>query len=147
MRRAPGSRHAPQFNAGPLEGSLRAAGIAYVHLAELGGRRNTTPGSPNGAWTNASFRGYADHMATPEFERGIGRLLDPAAGGPTACMCAEAVWWQCHRRLIADALVARGHDVRHIMPDGRLDPHELMPAAVVDGTRVTYPPRQPSLGI
>ena len=147
MRRAPGSRHVPQFNADALAAAMGAAGIAYLHIPELGGWRKTVPGSPNGAWTNTSFRGYADHMATPEFERGIDRLMDAAAAGPTALMCAEGMWWQCHRRLVADALVARGHEVHHIMPDGRLEPHELMPAAVVDGARVTYPPPQQSLGI
>lgn len=147
VRRAPGSRHAPQFNGEALAGSLRAAGIRYVHLPELGGWRSTSQGSPNGAWTNKSFRGYADHMATPEFERGIERLAEAAASGPTACMCAEGLWWKCHRRLLADALHARGHEVRHILPDGRVEPHELMAEAVVDGTTVTYPPRQPSLGI
>ncbi|MGH2689050.1 MAG: DUF488 family protein [Actinomycetota bacterium] len=147
VRRAPGSRHAPQFNADALAAAMRAVGIAYLHLPELGGWRKTVPGSPNGAWTNASFRGYADHMATPEFERGIGRVVAAAAAGPTACMCAEGVWWQCHRRLLADALLARGHAVRHILPDGRVEDHALMPAAVVDGTTVTYPPQQQSLGI
>jgi uncharacterized protein (DUF488 family) len=126
---------------------MAQAGIAYLHIPELGGWRKTVSGSPNGAWTNTSFRAYADHMATPEFERGIERLLAAAAGGPTACMCAEGVWWRCHRRLLADALLARGHAVRHILPDGRVEDHELMPAAVLDGSRVTYPPPQQSLGL
>src|SRR5436305_1964280 len=106
VRRAPGSRHAPQFNGDALAVSMRAAGIGYVHLPELGGWRKTRADSPNGGWANRSFRGYADHMETSEFERGMDRLLATAAAGPVACMCAEGLWWRCHRRLLSDALAA-----------------------------------------
>jgi uncharacterized protein (DUF488 family) len=147
VRRAPGSRHAPQFSGDALAASLGARGIRYVHLPELGGWRKTRPDSPNGAWTNRSFRGYADHMATLEFERGMDLLLSAAAPGPTACMCAEGLWWRCHRRLLSDALVARGHGIVHILPDGRLAPHVLTAGAVVSGSQVTYPPQQRTLGI
>lgn len=147
VRRAPGSRHSPQFNGGALAASLSACGIGYVHLPELGGWRKARADSPNEAWTNRSFRGYADHMGTAEFERGMDRLLTAAAGGPTACMCAEGLWWRCHRRLLSDALVARGHGVVHILPDGRHEPHALTPGAAVAGSYITYPSQQQSLGI
>jgi uncharacterized protein (DUF488 family) len=147
VRRAPGSRHAPQFNGDALAASLGARGIRYVHVPELGGWRTTRPDSPNGTWTNRSFRGYADHMATPEFERGMDRLLSATAPGPTACMCAEGLWWRCHRRLLSDALIARGHGVVHILPDGRHEPHSLTAGAVAAGSHVSYPPQQQTLGI
>ena len=152
VRLAPGSRHSPQFNGDSLAASLRVAGIGYVHLPELGGWRTARKDSPNGGWTNRSFQGYADHMATPEFERGMERLLAaaaalPAEPGSVACMCAEGLWWRCHRRLLSDALVARGHHVVHILPDGRSEPHSLTPGAVAEGPHLTYPPQQPTLGI
>jgi uncharacterized protein (DUF488 family) len=147
VRRAPGSRHAPQFNGDALAASLRAAGIGYVHIPELGGWRKARTDSPNGAWTNRSFRAYADHMATPEFERGMERLLGAAAAGPVACVCAEGLWWRCHRRLLSDALVARGHEVVHILPDGHRELHSLTAGAVAEGPHLVYPPQQPSLGI
>jgi uncharacterized protein (DUF488 family) len=147
VRRAPGSRHAPQFNAGALAASLERNAIAYVHIRELGGWRKTGAGSPNGAWTNRAFRGYADHMASQEFEDGLARLLAASRDGPTACMCAESLWWRCHRRLLADALVVRGHTVMHILPDGHAQDHALTPGAQVDGVAITYPPPQASLGI
>lgn len=147
VRRAPGSRHAPQFNGDALAVLLRASGIGYVHVPELGGWRKVRADSPNGGWANRSFRAYADHMATPEFERGMERLLAAAAAGPVACMCAEGMWWRCHRRLLSDALVVRGHEVVHILPDGRREPHSLTTGAVAQGWRLTYSPQQPSLGI
>jgi len=140
VRTVPRSRHNPQFNRESLAESLPARGIAYVHLPALGGLRRARADSPNGAWRNASFRGYADYMQTMEFERGLEELLAIARRSPTAVMCAEAVPWRCHRSLIADALVARGIEVRHIAGERRAEPHRLTPFARVDGIRVTYPP-------
>jgi uncharacterized protein (DUF488 family) len=149
VRRFPGSRRHPHFGAEPLERALAQAGIRYVHEPDLGGRRTASAASPNTAWRSASFRAYADYMATPAFRAALDRLLAHAAAGPTAIMCAEAVPWRCHRQLIADVLVARGHEVRHITTAARAEPHRLNPSAVVsvDGT-VTYPgsaPEQESL--
>jgi uncharacterized protein (DUF488 family) len=111
VRRFPGSRRHPQFGQDALAASLRAAGISYVHFPELGGRRSARKDSPNTAWRNAAFRGYADYMMTTEFHSGIERLLSMADRNRVAVMCAEAVWWQCHRSLIADFLKASGHEV------------------------------------
>jgi uncharacterized protein (DUF488 family) len=142
VRRFPGSRRHPQFGREALAEGLAARGIAYVHLEELGGRRSVVPGSPNGGWENAAFQGYADHMATAGFAAGHDALRVLAADAAAAVMCAEALWWQCHRRLIADALVVGGWAVDHIGPDGRLAAHELTPFAVVDEGRITYPAPQ-----
>jgi uncharacterized protein (DUF488 family) len=103
------------------------------------------PGSPNGGWENAAFRAYADHMATPAFAAGVAELEALAAARPTAVMCAEAPWWRCHRRLLSDALVVRGHSVRHIGPDGGLTDHALTDFAVVQDGAITYPPAQTEL--
>ena len=116
VRSLPGSKRYPQFNKEALADSLGKTGIQYEHFPELGGRRKAKPESKNTAWRNASFRGYADYMETEEFRKGVERLLDLAAdAGPTAIMCAEAVWWRCHRSLISDYLKARGIEVLHIM--------------------------------
>lgn len=141
VRAFPMSRRLPHFNREALAGSLRQHDIDYRHLPALGGRRRPRPDSVNGGWQHASFRGYADYMATAEFQAGLEELLRYAGAGPgrTAVMCAEAVWWSCHRRLIADALVARAVPVFHIMTSDRAEPHELTPFAVVHGTGVTYP--------
>jgi uncharacterized protein (DUF488 family) len=140
VRTYPMSRRLPHFNREPFAAALRQQGIDYRHLPALGGRRRPRPDSINGAWQHESFRGYADHMATPEFARGLEELLQYAANAPTAMMCAEAVWWRCHRRLIADALVAGGVPVLHIMSSVRASPHELTPFAVVrDDASVVYP--------
>ena len=139
VRRMPGSRRLPHWSADRLAVDLPAAGIAYVHVGELGGRRPAAPGSLNDGWRVAAFRGYADHMASEEFAAGLARLEARAAERTTAVMCAEALWWRCHRRLVADALVARGWRVLHIGADGRLSEHELTPFARVDGERLTYP--------
>jgi len=140
VRTIPRSRANPQYEGPALERSLAAAGIRYVHLPRLGGLRHARKDSPNGAWRNASFRGYADHMATPEFEEGLVQLRAVAREGPVAVMCAEAVPWRCHRSLLADALLARGVVVEHIVGRGRTRPHRLTPFARLEGRRVTYPP-------
>jgi len=146
VRRFPGSRRHPQFGADALAAGLAARGIGYAHLEALGGRRSAAPGSPNGGWENAAFRGYADHMATASFAGGLGELEALAAAEPTAVMCAEALWWQCHRRLVADALLARGWAVDHIGADGGIVAHELTPFAVVADGRLAYPAAQLRLG-
>jgi uncharacterized protein (DUF488 family) len=142
VRTIPRSRRNPQFGTDALARALPQAGIAYAHLARLGGLRRPRQDSPNGAWRNASFRGYADYMQTGEFEEGLVELRALARSGPVAVMCAEAVPWRCHRSLIADALFARGVVVEHIVGKGRTRPHRLTAFAVVDGRRVTYPPEQ-----
>jgi uncharacterized protein (DUF488 family) len=139
VRCFPGSRRHPQFNREALAGALAPHGIAYAHLEALGGRRSVAPGSPNGGWENAAFQGYADHMTSRAFAAGLAELEALAAAAPTAVMCAEALWWQCHRRLVADALLARGWAVDHIAPDGAVATHELTPFATVAEGRVTYP--------
>jgi uncharacterized protein (DUF488 family) len=139
IRTIPRSRRNPQFAQEALVRSLPAAGIGYVHLARLGGLRHARKGSSNGAWRNASFRGYADHMQTGEFEEGLVELRTLARDGPVAVMCAEAVPWRCHRSLLADALFARGVVVEHIVGKGRTRPHRLTPFAVRQGRRVVYP--------
>jgi uncharacterized protein (DUF488 family) len=129
VRRYPGSRRHPQFGQDSLHHSLESAGIEYVHLEELGGHRKPRPDSRNTAWRNDSFRGYADYMETEEFKAGIQRLLDIAKRKPTAIMCAEAVWWRCHRGLIADYLKSHGIDVWHIMNQGKCELHPYTPVA------------------
>jgi uncharacterized protein (DUF488 family) len=147
VRIHPGSRRLPQFNQADLDEALAAESIRYVHFPGLGGRRRPQPGTPNTGWETEAFRGYADHMGTPEFQDGIEGLLALAAERVTVVMCAEALWWRCHRRLLSDALVVRGRSVRHVGADGRLTEHKLTPFAVVDGTRLTYPPAQQSLNV
>jgi len=135
VRSLPGSKRYPQFNKEALSASLHKVGIRYEHFLELGGRRKAPPNSRNIAWRNASFRGYADYMETEEFQKGIERLVDLAKEvGPTAIMCAEAVWWRCHRALISDYLKARGIEVMHIIDANKSDPHPYTSAArIVDG--------------
>jgi len=135
IRSLPGSKRYPQFNKEALSASLHKAGIRYEHFVELGGRRKAPPNSRNIAWRNASFRGYADYMETEEFQKGIERLVDLAKEvGSTAIMCAEAVWWRCHRALVSDYLKARGIEVMHIIDAKRSDPHPYTSAArIVDG--------------
>jgi len=136
VRRLPGSKCYPQFNKEALAQSLRERGIRYEHLPELGGRRKPRPDSRNTAWRNASFRGYADYVETEEFHKGVRRLLDLAnEAGRTAIMCAEAVWWRCHRALISDYLKAQGIEVTHIVDANKSEPHPYTSAArMVDGT-------------
>lgn len=145
VRRHPGSRRMPHFGSEALEQSLRASGVAYVHVPELGGRRRPVPDSPNGGWEKDSFRAYADHMASAEFERGLNRAMDHAERCRACIMCAEAPWWRCHRRLVADALVVREWAVLHVMSSAAPARHELTDFAVVEGSRLVYPPAQESL--
>lgn len=146
VRTVPRSRRHPHWNREAMPAPLRDAGIAYAHMAGLGGLRQPRRDSINTAWRNDGFRGYADHMQTDEFRTSLEALLAHAAEAPTAIMCAEAVPWRCHRSLIADGLVARGVDVRHILTPAPASPHKLTPFARIDGTTVTYPaPAQPSL--
>jgi uncharacterized protein (DUF488 family) len=140
VRTVPRSRHNPQFNRDSLPAALKLAGIGYLHMAELGGLRHTTPDSVNTGWRNASFRGYADYMQTPEFERAIADLIKMADRDRLVLMCAEAVPWRCHRSLIADALLVRGVPSEDIASATRRLIHVLTPFAKVQGTRITYPP-------
>jgi uncharacterized protein (DUF488 family) len=135
VRMLPGSKRYPQFNKEELANSLGRVGIGYEHLPELGGRRKPRPDSPNTAWRNAAFRGYADYMQTETFRRGIDRLFDLSEkSGPTAIMCAEAVWWRCHRGLISDYLKVRDIEVTHILNPTKNEPHPFTSAArIVDG--------------
>jgi uncharacterized protein (DUF488 family) len=140
IRRYPGSRRHPHFSGDALAVSLPEHGIDYIHAEALGGRRTPSPNSPNGAWENEQFRGYADHMTTPAFQRALDALLDSELA--TAVMCAEAVPWRCHRNLLADDLVRRNVEVLHIVGSDSLKRHELNPMARIDGDRITYPPPQ-----
>ena len=139
VRRFPRSRRHPQFNTDTLARELPAAGVAYRHWPALGGFRRARPDSRNTAWRNASFRGYADYMASDAFVAALEALLADAREGPTAIMCAEAVPWRCHRSLISDALVARGVEVRHILGPERAEAHTLTEGARVQGRNVIYP--------
>ena len=139
VRRYPGSKRNPQYNREALAASLVAAGIDYAHYEALGGRRSTTPQSTNTAWDEPAFRGYADYMQTPAFEAALDGLIARAAQQATAVMCSEAVPWRCHRTLIADALLARGIEVIHLLGAGQARAHKLTPFARVEGGRVTYP--------
>ena len=138
VRRFPGSRRLPQFSAETLGASLEAHGIAYRWLAALGGRRRSDAASTNTGWRHPAFRAYADHVATEEFAEGLTELLMLAPGLRTAVMCAEVLWWRCHRRIIADVLVVLGIDVVHIRDVGIAEAHVVgPPARVVDG-RLAY---------
>ncbi len=146
VRTIPRSRHNPQFNAAELEEALRQHGIEYVRLEGLGGLRHTTKASINTAWKNASFRGFADYMQTPEFTAALGQLIALAKEKTTSIMCAEAVPWRCHRSLIGDALLVQGVKVEDIMGESSCKPHTLTPWAKVEGDRITYPSRNPMVG-
>lgn len=137
VRSFPASRRYPHFNKEPLAASLAASGIDYTHVPELGGRRSPRADSINLAWRNTGFRGYADYMETPRFAAALDELVRVAAQAPTAIMCAEAVPWRCHRSLIADAYVARGGDVLHIM-DAGTKPHTMTSFARISDGRVSY---------
>ena len=139
MRTIPRSRYNPQFNQDSLADSLKKAGLGYVHMPGLGGLRHARRDSINVGWRNASFRGYADYMQTPEFEQSLEELIQLAEQEPVAIMCAEAVPWRCHRSLIADALLVRGIRAEDIMSPTRRQVHTLTHFAKVRGTTITYP--------
>jgi len=139
VRTVPRSRHNPQFNRETLPDALKTASIGYVHLPGLGGLRHARADSPNMAWRNASFRGFADYMQTDEFTKNMEWLTDLAKEEHIALMCAEAVPWRCHRSLIADALTVGGITVEHIMSTAHRQLHTLTPWARVEGRRITYP--------
>jgi uncharacterized protein (DUF488 family) len=138
VRSAPGSRRHPQFGAASLDASLAEVGIRYVHLPELGGRREPRVDSPHRALRVAAFRGYADHMSTEEFARGYERLTSLARESRTAFMCAETLWWRCHRRLIADRLTVDGWTVTHLLAPGKSEVHVLWDAARTQDGHIVY---------
>jgi uncharacterized protein (DUF488 family) len=139
VRTVPRSWHNPQFNKASLPGSLKKAGLGYLHIPGLGGLRHAARDSINMGWRNASFRGYADYMQTPEFDKSLEKLIQLANQDRIALMCAEAVPWRCHRSLIADALLVRGIRTEDIMSPTRRQVHTLTPFAKVRGTTITYP--------
>jgi uncharacterized protein (DUF488 family) len=143
IRTIPRSRRNPQYNRETLGPALRSRKIGYVHLKGLGGLRRTKPDSKNIGWHNASFRGYADYMQTPEFDAALKLAIRLSAVKPSALMCAEAVPWRCHRSLVADALAARKLPVEHIMSVTRANKHRLTSFARVRGKKVTYPSDKP----
>lgn len=138
IRTIPRSRTNPQFNREILPASLESAGIGYRHMPGLGGLRKPRPDSKNTGWRNASFRGYADYMETPQFDTNLHELISIASGQPTAIMCAEALEWRCHRSLVADALVASGISVQHIQSATRARLHRLTSFARTVGRQITY---------
>jgi uncharacterized protein (DUF488 family) len=138
VRRYPGSRRWPHFSREPLTDGLRARGIEYESFSELGGRRQPRDDSPNTAWRSAAFRGYADYMATDEFADGLARLADLGCGLRTAIMCAEAVWWRCHRALIADGLRWAGFEVYHVMGPRSSVLHPYTSAARISEGLLSY---------
>jgi|SRR5579871_6397171 len=139
------SRHNPQFNSDALTASLATAGIEYLPMPELGGRRHPRPDSPNAGWRNQSFRGYADYMQTVPFQHAVEQLILMGRARRTAIMCAEAVPWRCHRSLVADALGVRDVAAVEILSATNYRLHALTPFARVDGLAITYPPEQPPL--
>ena len=145
VRRFPGSRRYPCFASDALAASLPTHGIAYQWIPKLGGRRKVQPGSPNTAWRNASFQGYADYIATTEFAEGLAELLALAAGKRTAMMCAEAVWWRCHRSIIADVLKQRGIEVIHILDLRHGVVHPWTSAAHIQNGALSYAAPQSTL--
>lgn len=138
VRRFPGSRRLPQYQAATLEHALAARGVSYRWIGELGGRRRANPDSPNDGWRHAAFRGYADHIATEEFAAGLFELLMIARGLDTAIMCAEILWWRCHRRIIADVLTSVGVQVRHIRNGREAKIHRVAPPARLVDSVLTY---------
>ena len=139
VRTVPRSRRNPQFNTDNLPVALSPAGIGYRHESDLGGLRKPRKDSSNTGWRNAGFRGYADHMQTDRFVTAIDALRVQLTDRRCAVMCAEAVPWRCHRSLIADAMMVRDVEVRHIMGPGKFTTHRLTPFARTDGLRITYP--------
>jgi len=144
IRTVPKSRHNPQFGIDQLPGSLSERGIGYLRIEALGGLRHTTKESPNMAWRNTSFRGYADYMQTDSFAAGMDELTGCARGERVAIMCAEAVPWRCHRSMVGDALLVRGFEVLDIFSEKQAKPHTLTSFAKVEGTAITYPAEEPA---
>ncbi len=138
VRTAPASRKHPHFGSDALARSLEGRGMRYLHLGELGGWRRSRPDSANVALRSPGFRGYADHLESEEFARGYATLLQVARAVPTAFMCAETLWWRCHRRILADRLVADGWEVVHLLRPGESTPHRLSREGHVVGGRLTY---------
>ncbi|GKS68400.1 hypothetical protein W03_04040 [Nitrosomonas sp. PY1] len=138
IRRFPSSRKYPNFDRSDLETSLKIANIGYRHIEALGGRRRVQPNSINDRWRNVSFRGYADYMATQEFEKGVKQLEEIGSEKVTAFMCAEAVWWRCHRSMVSDYLKAKGWKVMHIMRTGKAEEHPYTSPARIENKRVYY---------
>jgi len=145
VRTVPRSRHNPQFNKDSLPRELKKAGIGYIHMPGLGGLRHAKRDSINVGWRNASFRGYADYMQTPEFKKALGELIRLADQDRLALMCAESVPWRCHRSLIADALLARGILTEDIMSPTSRTVHALTAFAKVRGGTITYPAEVPRI--
>jgi len=143
VRSYPGSRKFPHFNREAIAGSLETAGIRYLHLKALGGRRKPRPDSQNTVWRNASFRAYADYMETEEFRDGIRELREISRADRTAIMCSEAVWWRCHRSMISDFLKASGVKVEHIMDRGQIVEHPFTSAARIENGELVYGPEFP----
>ena len=143
VRRFPGSWRYPHFGRDLLEPALRDAGIDYLWLPQLGGRRTPRPDSPHTGWRNAAFRGYADHLSSIEFADGLAKLLALAACKRTAMMCSEAVWWRCHRGLVSDVLKLRGIEVLHVEGAGPAREHPWTPPARVADGKLAYPPEAP----
>ena len=142
VRTVPRSRTNPQYNRDTLPATLESSGIAYVHLAELGGLRpcsRDTPPAVNGFWENASFHNYADYALGPAFAAGMQALRELGHGARCVVMCSEAVWWRCHRRIVSDYLITRGEHVFHIMGHDKVDAAELNPAAKAQGDVLVYP--------
>jgi uncharacterized protein (DUF488 family) len=138
VRRFPGSRKYPQFNQGSLIKSLKDEGLDYLWFPDLGGRRRPIPSSTNTAWRNEAFRAYADYMQTDPFRLAIERLLVSARAKPTAIMCAESVWWRCHRGLISDYLKAEGFEVIHIVGAKKTEEHPFTSAATIVDGKLSY---------
>ena len=143
VRSFPGSRKHPQFGKDALAETLASAGIEYAWRPDLGGFRKLREDSRHSALRHPAFRGYADHMDSDEFQAGLQWLIETGSQVPTAFMCAESLWWRCHRRLLADAIVARGCTVMHLMAGGRQEEHRLHPVARIDGDRIVYDRPEP----
>jgi len=140
IRTLPGSKHTPQFNLEHMQKALPKVGVDYVHLKSLGGLRKPVKDSMlNAAWQNSGFRGYADYMQTPEFERVLGELIQLLQEKTMVYCCTEAVFWRCHRQLVSDALVVRGYRIGHIFSVSKVEEHKLTKFVRADGLRLTYP--------
>lgn len=140
IRSFPGSRRYPHFNRESLSDTLPKAGLDYLWMPELGGRRKARADSRNTLWRNEAFRGYADYMEGEEFRKGLEKLENLARERPTAYMCSEAVWWRCHRGLVSDALKARGWTVLHILAAGKVEEHPFTPPARMTDSGLSYAP-------